>query len=46
LLLAEERNTRAALTARPGIKRETHGVTQFSDLTPEEFTAKHKGSGL
>jgi C1A family cysteine protease len=43
LLLAEERNTRAALTARPGVKRETHGVTQFSDLTPEEFTAKHKG---
>merc|ERR1711953_1634434 len=43
LRLAEERNTRAALNAKPGQKRETHGITQFMDLTPQEFSAKYKG---
>jgi C1A family cysteine protease len=43
LRLAEERTRRGSLNARPGVKPETHGVTQFSDLTPAEFSAKHKG---
>jgi len=43
LRLAEERNTRAALNAKPGLKKETHGITQFMDLTPQEFSAKYKG---
>jgi len=43
LQLAEERNARGLKNARAGRKAETHGVTQFMDLTPEEFTAKHKG---
>jgi len=43
LRFAEERHARGALNARPGVKPETHGVTQFSDLTPAEFTATHKG---
>jgi len=43
LRLAEERNKRALLSAKPGQKRETHGVTQFMDLTPQEFSLKYKG---
>jgi len=43
LRLAEERNKRAMLNAKPGQKRETHGITQFMDLTPQEFSAKYKG---
>merc|ERR1712216_649272 len=43
LRLAEERNLRGALNAKPGQKAETHGITMFMDLTPEEFTAKYKG---
>lgn len=43
LRLAQERNSRAAVNARRGLKPETHGVTKFMDLTPQEFTAKFKG---
>jgi C1A family cysteine protease len=43
LRLAEERNARAALQARPGLKQERHGITQFMDLTPNEFKAMHTG---
>jgi len=43
LRLAEERTKRGALNAKKGQKPEVHGVTQFSDLTPIEFSAKHKG---
>lgn len=43
LRLAEERTARGIKHAKPGRKPETHGVTQFMDLTPAEFTAKHKG---
>jgi C1A family cysteine protease len=43
LRLAEQRNARAALQARPGLKQERHGITQFMDLTPLEFKAKHTG---
>lgn len=43
LRVAEERNKRGALNAKKGQKAETHGVTQFMDLSPEEFSAKHKG---
>jgi len=43
LRLAEERNKRAALNAKPGQKTETHGITKFMDLTPQEFSAKYKG---
>jgi C1A family cysteine protease len=41
---AEERNARAEkLKIRPGVKRESHGITQFMDLTPQEFQAKYTG---
>merc|ERR1712048_1117075 len=43
LRLAEKRNKRAALNAKANQKRETHGITQFMDLTPQEFSAKYKG---
>jgi len=43
LRLAEERHARAALKAKPFLKPETHGITQFMDLTAQEFTAKYKG---
>lgn len=43
LRLAEERNARAALKAKPGLKQEAHGVTKFMDLTIEEFKAKYTG---
>jgi|Transcript_42876 C1A family cysteine protease len=43
LHLAEKRNARAALQARPGLKRERHGITQFMDLTPQEFKTKYTG---
>merc|ERR1712070_532004 len=41
--LAEERNKRGALNAKPGQKAEKHGVTKFMDLTPQEFSAMYKG---
>ena len=43
LKLAEDRNKRGALSAKLGQPQETHGVTKFMDLTPQEFTATHKG---
>merc|ERR1719261_2137881 len=43
LRLAEERTKRGAMNAKHGQKPETHGVTQFMDLTPQEFSAKYKG---
>merc|ERR1719321_601135 len=44
LRCAEERNARAEkLKIRPGVKRESHGITQFMDLTPQEFQAKYTG---
>lgn len=43
LKLAEDRNNRGALNAKLGQPQETHGVTKFMDLTPQEFTAAHKG---
>ena len=44
LRLSEERNL-AAQRRNPvaGQKLETHGITQFMDLTPAEFKAKHTG---
>jgi len=41
--LAEQRNRRGALNAKPSQKPETHGVTKFMDLTPQEFKAKYTG---
>jgi C1A family cysteine protease len=43
LRLAEARHARGSRNAKPGMKAETHGVTQFMDLTADEFTAKAKG---
>merc|ERR1719498_2366800 len=43
LRLAEERNARGAKNAKPNQKPETHGVTQFMDLTPQEFSKLYKG---
>jgi len=43
LRLAEERTKRGAMNAKHGQKPEKHGVTQFMDLTPQEFSAKYKG---
>jgi len=43
LHLAEQRNARAASHAKPGLKREMHGITKFMDLTAQEFTMKYKG---
>jgi len=43
LRLAEERSKRGASNAKAGQKPETHGVTQFMDLTPQEFKAKATG---
>jgi cathepsin F len=41
---AEERNKKAqARSVRPGVKQESHGITQFMDLTPQEFQAKYTG---
>jgi len=31
------------LNAKPGQAPERHGITQFMDLTPQEFSAKYKG---
>merc|ERR1719499_738482 len=42
LRLAEERSLAGQINAKPGQKPETHGVTQFMDLTADEF-AKFKG---
>jgi C1A family cysteine protease len=43
LKLAEERNRRGALSSKLGQPQETHGVTKFMDLTPQEFNAQYKG---
>jgi len=43
LKLAEERNAKGVLNAKPGQKPETHGITQFMDLTADEFKAKYTG---
>jgi len=43
LRLAEERTKRGVLNKKPGQKPEVHGVTQFMDLSPQEFSAKYKG---
>ena len=43
LKLADDRNRRGASNAKLGQPQETHGVTKFMDLTPQEFTAQHKG---
>lgn len=40
---AEERNARGSANAKPNQKPETHGITQFMDLTAQEFTARAKG---
>lgn len=40
---AEERNARGLKNAKPNQKPETHGITQFMDLTAQEFTARAKG---
>jgi len=40
---AEARNARGLVNAKPNQKPESHGVTQFMDLTAQEFTARAKG---
>jgi len=43
LRIAEDRNKRGAANAKPGQKPETHGITQFMDLSAQEFSSMYKG---